>query len=946
MVGRSPNDTLQEGIEPSGGVGNDRDEAAVQSLYSRGEVSARTEPVRRDTSSSQGLLLPRTEDCKVNLQQEGCETGKEGEQIGVKPGKNTIPIGGHPPESWSPLTRHVAPTGQDECDGNPCFTGQEAWSWFALAPVRSDRPVLTSCDRQVAGKECLGESAALAACDETTLREVLVGPAISSEPLGSSEGSAWRSHAPSEASVVQAMLHDSLEVHRNLYEVRGHGIGRACCRDQLRPLAQPKGFAAQLLVGERSQVNNNVEVSVEHCLQSPSCAVNDQEPGTEGDSRQSSPSVCTPGNRYAADSIETCMSVVAQGSEIDPKQDSLSCSAEEVMGLSFKVKEDSMSIEHKLTPVALTSAKNVTASEGISSGSPGHVRARVDGESVFERCLLDEESDVGALSSYGWEMPHASNSGVIVPDCSGAVVGLCLKDAAQVQEAVHAQALPRLDPRVTDTYGWSPPSEDFSSPSSGLGPDTVLLEANGDLSRTLRFSSKVLGFSTDSRWVQGFSRGIGNTDPNHKPLGFSPNSPQVQGFPCGVANSDLSHNPFGFSPVLLQECGALRSPAQQPWYESLGFSSFSSCEGYNRQVPGAAGTQVAAQAVTASQVPRSLCAQIPIEDLSKTLTHATGPAFYQIFTEEELCDVESETGVDLCWDQPWDALTSLFPDLRPECQQPHRPSPEHQLVPPGPTPSAVGILKRPTKQRTVDDRVHHGKRVTWQVPLVGLSNSSCKLVRAQETILPWRMSVEWLWPGMASLPKPWPFSQLVSSRSFQMSMLECSCMWKCIPIQTVSAASGNVSAPPRSGYSVFLDLKMPSVTSITFSGCRAGNVSEDLQPRWGESLHPDKKCRKWYSKVAELARCIGVDKSDLECGSGKGRDHSPQVNCAQPGNVHSPQVNGAQPGNVHSPQVNGAQPGLCVRLRSTGHSQVMGIRHAGIACSSGIRCQVTGCKSP
>ena len=62
-----------------------------------------------------------------------------------------------------------------------------------------------------------------------------------------------------------------------------------------------------------------------------------------------------------------------QGSEIDPRQDSLSCPAEEEMGLSFKVKEDSMSIEHKLTPVAFTSAKNVTASEGIFSDSSGHV---------------------------------------------------------------------------------------------------------------------------------------------------------------------------------------------------------------------------------------------------------------------------------------------------------------------------------------------------------------------------------------------------------------------------------------------------------------------------------------------------------------------------------------------------------------------------------------------
>ena len=561
-------------------------------------------------------------------------------------------------------------------------------------------------------------------------------------------------------------------------------------------------------------------------------------------------------------------------------------------------------------------------------GSPGPsstlLRQSVSLPSWVQRQLQDEK---GAHRTSADEIPKASE--MLTPSCHDVDAGVSPGTLTHKRGATSSSRF--NEPRGVPTgkvstdpnhkpLGFSPDSprvQGFSCGIDNADPNHKPLGFSPDSPRVQGFSCgidnadpnhKPLGFSPVSPQVQGFSCGIDNADPNRESLGFSPNSPQVQGFPCGVANPDISHNPFGFIPVLLQECGSLRSPAQQPRYESLGFSSFSSCEGCNRQVPGAAGTQVAAQAVTESQVPRSLCAQTTIEDLSKPFTPATGPAFYQIFTEEELCDVESETGVDLCWDQPWDVLTSLCPALRPECQQPHRPSPEHQFVPSGPTPSAVGILKRPTKQTTVDDRVHHGERVTWQVPLVGLSNSSCKLARAQEPILPWRLFVEWL--GMASLP--WPFSQLVSCRSFQMSMLECSCMWKCLPIQTVSAASCNVSAPPRSGFCVFLDLRMPSVTSITFSGCRAGNVSEYLQLPWGESLHPDKKCQKWtltYSEVAGLARCIGVDKNDLEWDSGKGWDDSPQVNGAQPGNVHSPQVNGAQPGNVHSPQVDGAQLG-------------------------------------
>ena len=169
---------------------------------------------------------------------------------------------------------------------------------------------------------------------------------------------------------------------------------------------------------------------------------------------------------------------------------------------------------------------------------------------------LDEDSDVGALSPYGWDMPPASNSGVIVPDCSGAVFGLCLKDAAQVQEAVRAQALPRLDPRVTDTHGWSPPSEDFSRPSSGLGPDTVLLEDSGDLSRALRFSS--LPLDADA------------VDPA-RALWSDLDISKVQGPSCCNVAGESSHESLGFSPDLPRR-GALSAIMQSPVRSSARFT--------------------------------------------------------------------------------------------------------------------------------------------------------------------------------------------------------------------------------------------------------------------------------------------------------------------------------------------------------------------------------------
>ena len=428
----------------------------------------------------------------------------------------------------------------------------------------------------------------------------------------------------------------------------------------------------------------------------------------------------------------------------------------------------------------------------------------------------------------------------------------------------------------------------------------------------------MIGASTEASFFDGSV----STDLNHKPLGFSPSSPQVQDFPCDVVKPDFSHKPVGFSPVLPHECGSLRSPIQHPRSESLGLSSFSSCEGSTGQVPGATGTQVVAQADTESQVPRSLCVQTNIEDLSEPFTQATGPAFYQIFTEEDLCDVDSETGVDPCWDQPWDALTNLLPDPCPDYGQQGRPPAEHPPVFQCPTLSASGILKRPIKQRTVQDHVHHGKRITWQVPLVGLGNSSCRLVRAQVAILPWRMPVES--PCIASPPLFWPSSQLVSCRNLQTSMPGRSRMWTCLPIQTGVAASCNLSAPSQPVSNVFLDLRVSSVTSITRSGCNGYNVSEPLQLRWGEPLHPDTNTKIAESDVEGVTWIVGSESEGSEYGSEQvGEDgHSgahvdkvcwPQANCGQPG-AQADKVHCSQPG-VHADKVclvlfNGAKPGF------------------------------------
>ena len=237
---------------------------------------------------------------------------------------------------------------------------------------------------------------------------------------------------------------------------------------------------------------------------------------------------------------------------------------------------------------------------------------------------------------------------------------------------------------------------------------------------------------------------------------------------------------------------------------------------------------------------------------------ANGPIRFQIFSDDEASDASDASNIDPCWDRPWHIMSC----------------------------STASTPQGSTRQAIVGEHEEAETQVPWQINVPKIT-----LVR-------------WPWN---SLPIGFrPSLRIGFSRLLRLSPPKLFQTWTRRLVGAGLLTLCDVSAPHCSDTHVLLDLKMPSVTSLTSSGCRAGNVSERLQPRWGESLHPDKQSQKWVltpSEIAELVRCIGFKKNEPEL-------HLHQVKDAQPSSVHSPQVKGAKPGSVHSPQVKGAPPGI------------------------------------
>ena len=206
---------------------------------------------------------------------------------------------------------------------------------------------------------------------------------------------------------------------------------------------------------------------------------------------------------------------------------------------------------------------------------------------------------------------------------------------------------------------------------------------------------KPLGFSLNIPHFQGFQGSNANVD-----LGFSPDSSQVQGLLCGNATLGPDSTPVRFSPDLPQVQGSLRSNADSDCnHKSLGFRP---------HLP---------------QVQGSSCGRPTIEEaMAGSLKHNPGTTFYQICTDEELCDVNNESDADPCWDQPWDVLSPLnFPSSLDQGQLDGLPC-ERQTAFSSTALPTLGILQRLTEMPLIGASRRcllreQSPKVTWLVPM-------------------------------------------------------------------------------------------------------------------------------------------------------------------------------------------------------------------------------------
>ena len=245
--------------------------------------------------------------------------------------------------------------------------------------------------------------------------------------------------------------------------------------------------------------------------------------------------------------------------------------------------------------------------------------------------------------------------------------------------------------------------------------------------------------------------------------------------------------------------------------------------------------------------PSAPVGQAIADDAQPTISGHTGnTAYFQLFDDEDVNGVDNGSDPDPCWDQPWEALpdsTLLSPD-RCFTSVP-------QVAASGNLTPATSLLRRLPERPTPGGEVPRKRQVTWKVPLAA-SCSCCDALEVEKASA-FPRSVFLGWPCLASPPMIWRVCRLLPYTTRQLSLVQPSPVcWSPLPQNDnmldgtcssdflfMSAASYLPPAPFESRSPVILDKKVLATTLTACSGRSEGNVPGLLQPRWGESLHPD-----------------------------------------------------------------------------------------------------------
>ena len=538
---------------------------------------------------------------------------------------------------------------------------------------------------------------------------------------------------------------------------------------------------------------------------------------------------------------------------------------------------------------------------------------------------LYEDSDVEALSPHRWDMPFASDSSVTMPECSSAVLGLCA--TAQAQEAMHAQPFPSLDPSTTDLRVLPWPTENSGSCLSDLGPNTMPLEDNKDLSRTLRFSSlpldaeaidqgTTLWSSLNSPRMQDPSRstfcstrgslsGQGGTDPSHKHLGFRPDLPRAQG-PLSSINPDPSHE--FFPQVQGSPCRAVNLQL-------------------SRQLLGFCQDSLMAQGSLAGNV-------------------NPGPEQYQIHSDDDDCSPTSKVESHSWWEQ---SCVDLSEPLPHQSRQ-HEPSSvtAQQSLGTASRSAKVGPSILQTSQYALLAQAYEPgtAKVTWTVPLPCEWPAACRttnldrdpffLLRGCSVASQLRESGFAFLPNLAgNLLCRLLTSQMGQEKERQFTRLlrlpqiiEANSWGRLSDI----SLSSTLSAPARPQAWSFQVAMLPGYTSI--SGNDSGNALAQacIEARWGETTSPDTNFK--ISLSVEPGQDSGqvIRREELEDPNPKSLRFSPSLTCAVPRQSEESGQGELCPHPSHKPVR--FSPSLCQAMQTQGvHAQASKVHLLQVNCA-------------
>ena len=243
----------------------------------------------------------------------------------------------------------------------------------------------------------------------------------------------------------------------------------------------------------------------------------------------------------------------------------------------------------------------------------------------------------------------------------------------------------------------------------GFSPDFPQVQGSPSGNADSDPNHKLLGFSPDFPQVQGSPSNNADSDPNHKLLGFSPDFPQVQGSPHGNADSDPSHKLLGFSPESPQVQGSICSSINLgPSHEPIGFSSY---------LPQVQGSPCRAVNLDSSYKLLGFGEDSLIAQGSLSGDAHPCPEQYDIYSDDDDCDLAVGIEAQLWWERSWVDL----------CEPPPDQSLPHEL-PPGTARWPIGTCSRsarvgpgilPTSQHALlmQACVPSAAKVTSHVPL-------------------------------------------------------------------------------------------------------------------------------------------------------------------------------------------------------------------------------------